>query len=223
MRSGRPPTLWWLLIVAAGPRNETDSITSGYSVPCARKRTSGRVAASSSNTSMKAWPMMRRFRSGSSTPASRRRKRSAASTGRSRRPRPEKTRTTSSASPARNSPLSTKMQVSRSPTARWTSIAATAESTPPLSPHTTRPPPTCARIRATSVSTNPRMVQSGAQPHTRNRKFRSTSRPRSVCATSGWNCTPKNRPAASRHAAIGELSERASTVQPAGRASIRSP
>ena len=28
-REGRPPTLWWLLIVAEGPRKETDSITSG--------------------------------------------------------------------------------------------------------------------------------------------------------------------------------------------------
>ncbi len=29
MRVGRPPTLWCVLIVADGPRNETDSITSG--------------------------------------------------------------------------------------------------------------------------------------------------------------------------------------------------
>ena len=27
--SGSPPTLWWLLMVADGPLNETDSITSG--------------------------------------------------------------------------------------------------------------------------------------------------------------------------------------------------
>ena len=29
MRSGRPPTLWWILIVDAGPLTETDSMTSG--------------------------------------------------------------------------------------------------------------------------------------------------------------------------------------------------
>ena len=29
MRSGRPPTLWWLLMVADGPLNDTDSMTSG--------------------------------------------------------------------------------------------------------------------------------------------------------------------------------------------------
>ena len=29
MRSGSPPTLWWVLIVADGPRTETLSITSG--------------------------------------------------------------------------------------------------------------------------------------------------------------------------------------------------
>lgn len=31
--SGRPPTLWWDLMVADGPLYEIDSITSGYSVP----------------------------------------------------------------------------------------------------------------------------------------------------------------------------------------------
>ncbi len=39
MRSGRPPTLWWLLMSADCPTMATDSITSGYSVPCARKST----------------------------------------------------------------------------------------------------------------------------------------------------------------------------------------
>ena len=34
MCSGRPPTLWCVLIVAEGPRALTDSITSGYKVPC---------------------------------------------------------------------------------------------------------------------------------------------------------------------------------------------
>ena len=37
MRAGRPPTLWCDLMVTDGPPvKDTDSITSGYSVPCAR-------------------------------------------------------------------------------------------------------------------------------------------------------------------------------------------
>ena len=60
-----------------------------------------------------------------------------------------KASTTCSASFSRISPWSTKTQVSRSPTARWTSSAATEESTPPESPQITRPSPTWARIAAT--------------------------------------------------------------------------
>src|ERR1700743_2156835 len=38
MRAGSPPTLWCDLMVTEGPPvNDTLSITSGYSVPCARK------------------------------------------------------------------------------------------------------------------------------------------------------------------------------------------
>ena len=51
--------------------------------------------------------------------------------------------------PSRSSPLSTKMQVSRSPMARWTSAAATVESTPPESAQTTRSSPTRSRMRGT--------------------------------------------------------------------------
>ena len=49
-----------------------------------------------------------------------------------------KSLSTCSASPARSRPWSTKTQVSWSPTARCTSAAATAESTPPDSPQITR-------------------------------------------------------------------------------------
>ena len=78
--------------------------------------------------------MILRFSSGSVTPASAPRKRSAASTCTSAcRGAAEGRRRTRSASPARSRPLSTKMQVSWSPTARWTSAATTAESTPPES------------------------------------------------------------------------------------------
>ncbi len=50
-----------------------------------------------------------------------------------------KSRSTCSASPLRSRPWSTKTQVSRSPIARCTTAAATAESTPPESPQMARP------------------------------------------------------------------------------------
>ena len=71
--------------------------------------------------------------------------------------------------------------------ARWMIEAATVESTPPDSPQTTRPLPTCALMRAVASSMNEAMVQSPVQPQTSKAKFRSSSVPRSVCATSGWN------------------------------------
>ena len=80
-----------------------------------------------------------------------------------------------SASSCRSTPLSTKMHVSRSPIARWMSIAATVESTPPLRPQTTRPSPTCARIRAVASSMNDAIVQSPVQPQTSNAKLRRMS------------------------------------------------
>ena len=62
IRSGRPPTLWWLLIVTEGPPvKETLSITSGYSVPWAKKSAPPIFLASDSNTSIKSPPMVLRF------------------------------------------------------------------------------------------------------------------------------------------------------------------
>ena len=78
-----------------------------------------------------------RRRGARGTVASHRRIRAAAAACRVKRSR------TCVASSSRSSPLSTKMQVSRSPMARWISSAATVESTPPLRPQTTRPSPTC--------------------------------------------------------------------------------
>src|SRR5205807_9259625 len=60
-----------------------------------------------------------------------------------------------------------KMQVSRSPTARCTSAAATAESTPPDSPQIARfEEPTTSRIRRTSCSMKWPGVQSRSEEHT---------------------------------------------------------
>ncbi len=54
MCSGRPPTLWWLLMTALGPPlKDTLSITSGYRVPWASHLTLGMERASRSKTSMR--------------------------------------------------------------------------------------------------------------------------------------------------------------------------
>ncbi len=95
--------------------------------------------------------MILRLVSGSVTPASASRKRFCASTTlRSTPVAATKSRSTCSASPLRSRPWSTKTQVRRSPIARWTSAAATAESTPPDSPQTARDVPTFATIAATA-------------------------------------------------------------------------
>src|SRR5215471_13139035 len=89
---------------------------------------------------MNSRPMILRFCSGSRTPLSLETKRDRASTvlsGTWKRCR--KSSSTCSRSPARSSPLSTKMHCSRSPTARCTRIAATELSTPPESAQITLP------------------------------------------------------------------------------------
>ena len=193
MSSFNPPTLWCVLMVADGPLTDSDSITSGYSVPCTRNFASPPMRSdASSKTSMKVLPMIFRFFSGSSTPCSRSRKSADASTTSSRIPMcARKVRSTASRSPCRSSPVSTKMQVSWSPMARWTSDAATDESTPPERPQMTRSrrPPARGSSRS-PCSMNDPAVQVGSQPQTRKRKLPMMSAPRTVCATSTWNCTP---------------------------------
>ena len=85
--------------------------------------------------------------------------------------------------------MSTKTHVSWSPIARWTSAAATAESTPPESAQRTRSRPTVARTDSTAWSTKELIDQSAFSPATLKRKFSSTIWPCGVCATSGWNWT----------------------------------
>ena len=117
MSSGSPPTLWWLLMLAAV--FEPDSITSGYSVPCTRNRAPVCSRATSSNTRMNSSPIALRLASGSVTPASFARNRSSAFTWTSGTWKCRaKVSSTWSGSPSRFSPWSTKTQVSCSPTAR---------------------------------------------------------------------------------------------------------
>ncbi len=147
--------------------------------------------ASVSNTSMKVRPMARRFSSGSVTPASAVRKRSVASTCTRLMWRWWLiTSTTRSPSARRSSPLSTNTQVSCSPMAWCTSVAATAESTPPLSAQSTLPLPTRLRMSLTAISMNDAGSHVPAQPQTSMRKLRRMSRPSGVCTTSGWNWMP---------------------------------
>ena len=144
---------------------------------------------------MNSRPMILRFCSGSLTPARASRKRfSASTTCRSTPVAATKSRSTCSASPLRSSPWSTKTQVSRSPIARCTTAAATAESTPPLRPQIARPvSPICSRMRSICSSTMLTIVQVGRQPAIRSRKCSSTCWPCSVCITSGCHCTPAKR------------------------------
>ena len=90
------------------------------------------------------------------------------------------------------------MQVSWSPTARWTSAAATAESTPPDRAQMTRPSEpgprawasTRSRMSATVDSMKFAGVHVGATPAMPTTKLRRMSRPRGVWTTSGWNWMP---------------------------------
>ena len=116
------------------------------------------------------------------------------------------------------------MHVSRSPIARCTSTAATAESTPPERPQMARRfGPTSARILAISCSTKCPGVQSGSQRQMPNRKLWRISVPRAVCATSGWNNTPNRGRVSCRIPATGALALTAVTRKPGGGAAILSP
>ena len=172
---------------------------------------------------MNSLPTVRRFTSGSVTPSSAARNRSVASTERMWRSRlPCRTSSTRSGSSRLSRPLLTKTQVSWSPTARWTRVAATAESTPPERAQMTRPEPTVARIDSTAARTNDPGVHSPVQPQTPYTKLRRISFPCGVCWTSGWNWMPRTvRP--SDRAAIGVLALEATALKPSGRRSTWSP
>jgi hypothetical protein len=69
-------------------------------------------------------------------------------------------------SPFRNSPLSTKTQVSWSPIALCRSTAVTDESTPPESPQITRLSPTLARMSSRACSAKSLIFHDPLAPHT---------------------------------------------------------
>ena len=169
--------------------------------------------------------MILRFSSGSLTPARASRKRfSASTTCRSTPVAATKSRSTCSASPLRSRPWSTNTQVSRSPIARCTTAAATAESTPPDSPQMARPEsPICSRMRSICSSTMFTIVQVGRQPAICSRKCSSTFWPCSVCSTSGCHCTPAKRRSVFSKAATGDAAVVARTSKPSGARRTESP
>ena len=167
--------------------------------------------------------MILRFCSGSVTPSRAARNSADASTTCSLTPvAATKSCSTCSASPLRSSPWSTNTQVSRSPMARCTRAAATAESTPPDSPQIARPPPTCSLIRSVCSSTMFSIVHVGRHPAA-SRNRRRILVPYSVCITSGWNCTPYRPRSGSSTAAAGVAAVCAVTVNPGGAAVEVSP
>ena len=184
--------------------------------------------SAASKVRMNSRPMILRFSSGSWTPASASRNWSAASTTSRASKTSSKSRSTCSVSPLRIIPWSTYTQVSRSPMARCTMAAATAESTPPESAQIARPrSPTCSRIRSTCSSTMLTIVQVWRQPAISCRKCSSTCWPCSEWRTSGCHWTPASPRPTSSKAATGVTSVDARTVKPVGsrgdRVAVRHP
>src|SRR5258708_39966649 len=75
------------------------------------------------------------------------------------------------------------------PIARWTSAAATAESTPPERPQITFDEPAAARISRRCASTHVPGVQHGSAWYTPKRKLEMIQPTAGVCDTSGQNST----------------------------------
>ena len=107
--------------------------------------------------------------------------------------------------------------------ARETSVAATAESTPPERAQITSALPTSRRMRSIASSTNELISHDGAIAATWCKKFWMIAVPASVWTTSGWNVTPKMRRSASPMAATAERSVCAYTRNPGGGAVTVSP
>ena len=163
--------------------------------------------------------MILRFCSGSVTPGERdrgtaptRRRTPAAACSRSKR------RRICPASSSRITPLSTKMQVRRSPIALWISSAATVESTPPLRPQTDAAVPhLLAGSRSTVSCTNDAIVQSPVQPQTSKAKLREDVECRGRCARlQGGRAARRTGDPRPTIAATGALALVAVTAKPGG-------
>ena len=162
--------------------------------------------------------MMRRFCSGSSTPASRARKRSRASTCTSGTWKwSPKARHHLLASFLRIRPWSTSTHVSRSPSARCTISAATEESTPPDRPQIARPSPDLLADQRDLLVDDRRRASTAPRSRRRRRgTCAAPALPCGVCTTSGWNWIPYRPRSTDSNAATGEAGEDASAVKPGG-------
>ncbi len=78
-------------------------------------------------------------------------------------------------------------------------------------------------MRSISLSMYDPAVQVGSQPHTRKTKLPIMSAPRTVCATSRWNCTPYTGRSSATKAAHGSPSVVARRRKPGGGSTTWSP
>ena len=140
--AGKPPTLWWCLIVAAGPSRSPPALDHvGVERALRQKAAPWRsTAPHRRNTSMNVWPIRMRFSCGSVTPAQ-----GVQETARWRRRRAARPRSagrsvsaTAVARPRGAGRCRRRCRRPAVPSARASSAAATAESTPPETPQTTR-------------------------------------------------------------------------------------
>ena len=226
MSAGRPPTLWCDLIIAATlvRRRRTRSRRSRASPARGSGRRRG-CRASSSKTRMNSSPTIVALLLGivdAGEPREEallrlRRARAARGSGRrtSRRP--------ASASFSRSRPWSTKTHVSWSPTALWTSSAATAESTPPES---AAEHALAADLRADPLDLllDHRRGRPRRRRAARRRRGSSSAPPcRAACARPrGGTGRRRGRAPASSKAAIGVDGEPATTRAPVGGATTES-
>ena len=181
MSAGRPPTLWWLLMVCDGPLDAGGLDDVGVERALDEPGDLAGVvrlgledaAASSSKTAMNSLPMILRFCLGVGDAGELGEEAVAGVDGDEVEAElvAHGRAATLANSFLRRTPLLTKMQVRRSPMARWTRTAATEESTPPERPQMAWPSPTWARMRATVDSMKCSGVQSGVAPQMSKRKF----------------------------------------------------
>ena len=151
MSAGRPPTLWWVLILSAPcvslRRRALDHVRVERALrqeverPRARPRRASKTRTKVSPIDLAL--LLRVGHAGQLAPGSARWRRRRPACMPKLRP---KTSRTVSGSPSRSRPLLTKTGVSWSPIARWISAAATEESTPPERPQ--QHPAVLADLRA---------------------------------------------------------------------------
>ncbi len=123
----------------------------------------------------------------------------------------------------RSSPLLTKIAVTLFPSARFSSTARVVESTPPLTPSTTRLFRHCARNRSISPAMKFFMLQVLAAPATVKMKLARIFFPSRLCTTSGWNWTAKIFFWRFSMAATAPSPEWAMTLYPGAKAATESP